>query len=253
MNYNQFIGETIERRKDILDIDKFKFLAGKQSEISTKDRTIRSYITTEDPDRAKDIVRSAGLEIVNYKKNPVVLADHNASKPIGKNIQISIKQKDDGVYGVLALTEFAPTVFAMERFWLHKNGYLNAWSIAILCKEWVVMENEGWDIKKAELYEYSSVPIPANPEALDVEKLLISDGISREGKLSFLKQASISRYIELLEEDNAEAYKKIDNLKEIIQKIEHEKIISKSKGAGYAGAPLAIKDIEYIFGNIIKK
>jgi len=102
----------------------------------------------------------------NYLKNPVVLFGHAwYDLPIGKCISIELAKS-----GLKATVEFvskeispvAETVYQMC-----KNGFLNATSVGFRAIKSVYdSDRHGYDIEEAELYEFSIVPIPANPNAL---------------------------------------------------------------------------------------
>ena len=112
----------------------------------------------------------------NFNKNPVVLWAHKYDiPPIGK----ALWTKEDAG-GILSKVKFANTPFAQEIFQLYKEGFLKAFSVGFLPKDYVDGDGE----KKAsrtytnwELLEYSAVPVPANPEALS---LAIQRGILKD-------------------------------------------------------------------------
>jgi len=132
---------------------------------------LRHVISDETIDRHGDIVRASGWDLTNYKKNPVILLGHNhRGLPIGKSIRIikRIKEKQlvsVGEYPSAELHEEANTVFRLA-----VSGYINSVSVGFMPKEWEPIDEEhpwdGYDIKKQELWEYSIVPVPANPNAL---------------------------------------------------------------------------------------
>ena len=167
----------------ILEVE-HKAYVGELKEVDEKERTITAFISTESLDRQGDIMRASGAQLAAYKKNPVVLWAHNyTTPPIGKNLWIK-KVKDKP--GLIAKTQFADTEFADEIFRLYQGKFLNAWSVGFLPLESKALENEnggsGRDIAKWELLEYSAVPVPANPEALQlaVQKGIIGETLAKE-------------------------------------------------------------------------
>jgi len=99
-----------------------------EQKISTNDEemSIVHYITTEGSDRYGDIVRADGMDDKAYSKNPIVLYGHDYNSfPIGKSLWRK-KYIANGVSGILAKTQFAPTEDGKEVYQLWKNGYLNA-------------------------------------------------------------------------------------------------------------------------------
>jgi len=133
------------------------------------DLTITHYISTTTPDRYGDIVNPAGMDASNYTKNPVVLFGHRSNAlVIGKNINLEIKDN-----GVSAVTKFADTDQGREIYKLNRDGFLNAWSIGFIPRKEVQKQDEASGkvynhIEEWELLEYSSVPIPANPDCLNL-------------------------------------------------------------------------------------
>jgi HK97 family phage prohead protease len=160
--------------------------------IDEKENTLTAYISTDVVDRMKEILDPTGIDVSNYRKNPVVLWAHNYDQPpIGKALWI----KRDG-NGILSKVKFASTEFAQEIFQLYKDGFLKAFSVGFIPteSEWQKYDNDidkndpkkpRRIFKKWELLEYSAVPVPANPEAL---ALAIQKGI--------LKTDSIKESIE---------------------------------------------------------
>lgn len=161
------------------------------SEVNEEEMTIIHYISTPTPDRFGDIVEQAGMDDTKFKSNPVVLFGHRSRElPIGK----SRWAKADSV-GVLAQTAFdKDSEFAREIFRLNKEGILNAWSIGFIPLEYSYLKEGGMLIKKWELLEYSSVPIPANPDALNLMMKeckvdMVRDMINDENKMMRLELA----------------------------------------------------------------
>lgn len=130
---------------------------GKIKSIDLENKIVEVVASTEIIDRQGERILQSGWELENYLKNPVVLWAHKYSElPIGKALKVWV---EDGK--LKAKIQFANHKFANEIWELVKEKYLRAVSVGFR-----VLEDEGKDIKKAELYEISFVPVPANPEAL---------------------------------------------------------------------------------------
>lgn len=156
--------------------------------VDEEKREVTSVISTETEDRDKDIIEVRGWDLKNYKKNPVVLWGHNYSRPpIARTIKIikdSVKKEliatrqypEEGIY------PFADTVFNLV-----SGGFQRTVSVGFKPTKWIrrdqLPENHphfvegnpdayysdtGVLFQKQELLEYSDVPIPANPEALNL-------------------------------------------------------------------------------------
>jgi HK97 family phage prohead protease len=130
--------------------------------------TIRSVITTTDPDRAGDVIVPTGLRNRReYLRNPIVLWAHdNKQPPIGTCVRLEV-QPDR----IIAETKFvADNPFAADLFRLYAQGVLRGWSIGFVPRKAharrAPMGRKGLYIEEWDLLEYSAVPVPENPAAL---------------------------------------------------------------------------------------
>ena len=127
--------------------------------------TYRFTISTDSADRDNDIVKMDGMDVVNYRKNPVVFYAHEyRALPIGTStlkinkhtIEADLTFVGEDIY------PFAETVRRMV-----DAGVLRAASIGFKPKSGEYNhERKGVDIYEAELLEWSVVPVPANAECL---------------------------------------------------------------------------------------
>ncbi len=139
--------------------------------------TATAIITTPTPDRSQDVVHPEGIQLDNYRKNPVVFYDHGFSGimlPIGKsedpegNLTLVVKPE-----GIEATTYFAQSLCeACQVFALIEEGIVKSTSIGFMPLDATPRthspngERLGLDITLWELLEYSWVGIPDNPEAV---------------------------------------------------------------------------------------
>lgn len=165
-----------------------KGISPEDTKINKGERSTVDYITTKVVDRDGDIVVPKGAVLDHYRKNPVVLFAHNYSQlPIGKSLWIKADEK-----GLIAKTQYAKHQKAEEVYQYRKDGFPMAKSIGFIPLS--VIHREDFadadlksmdltedDIKGADriypewlMLEYSDVPVPSNPEAL---QLAISKGI----------------------------------------------------------------------------
>lgn len=142
--------------------------------------TIRGMASTKDTDRVGDIMApecwtKGGLD--DYKKNPMILFNHNYDKPIGKATEFNIT--DDGLEITANISKADPYVAK-----LIEDGVLSAFSVGFRAKEAdYISETGGLLIKDAELFEVSVVSVPANQSALfDVVKSFTPDQFSQYKK-----------------------------------------------------------------------
>jgi HK97 family phage prohead protease len=140
-------------------------------------RVLRFTISTDSVDREQDRIALAGWDLANFKRNPVVLWGHDASRlPIGRAFDVAIEG------GALkASVEFIPDdtpeggQFAESVYRLARGGFIAATSVGFRPTKWDYTRDAsrgaddwfpGIDFEEQELVELSIVTVPANPEAL---------------------------------------------------------------------------------------
>jgi len=196
-------------RKALLVIQKAKDLG---------EGIIEAVVASESEDRHGEILELKGLDTSKYMKNPVVLWAHDYSQPpIGKTL--TLKKKDGKL---IAKVKFAidEDSFAHKIYKLYKGGYMKAFSIGFLPKE--IDDNR---YTKAEMIEHSSVPIPANSEAL---ALAISKGIITKKDISKLN-AERQEGFEMSDEKDIVQEEKDEKLVEVETPVEEQPIEEEPK------------------------
>jgi len=188
--------------KDLKNQKIFKNFAAIETKVADSEpRTLVVKISTPTPDRSKDTVQPSGMLADNFLKNPVVMFAHNyTDMPIAKctglkmqdtGILATVQFPDEGVY------DKADTVYQM-----YKQGFLNAWSIGFMPLDYEENEQGGYNFKSWELFEFSSVPVPDNPEALTVMR---SKGINVDAVLEKTVETTEEKETEIVEEKAEEA------------------------------------------------
>lgn len=155
--------EVKEKMSEILSSDESKELIA-STKAAEDSGTFEVVISTSDVDRQGESIDQAGIDLTNYKNNPVVLWGHDYySLPIG------ICESVELVNGrLVAKGRFAPEAanpFAQQVRKLYDAGIIRATSVGF-----IVHEMEGHIITKSELLEFSFVPVPANPYALSLSQ-----------------------------------------------------------------------------------
>ncbi len=134
--------------------------------IDRKNKTVTFVASTGSTDRMGDIIEQDGILLKNYRKNPVHLFAHDSR---GLPIGIGPKIRVDG-NKLIQQVKYVPTKgfdFPQVVFELIEAGVLRGISIGFLPIEFTFIEGgSGRRFTKIELLETSTVPIPANPEAL---------------------------------------------------------------------------------------
>lgn len=122
---------------------------------------ITGYASTKDTDRVGDIIppdawSKGGLN--NFKKNPIILFNHNYDQPIGRATEIEIDER--GLKLTAIINKKVP------QYDLIKDGILSTFSVGFLVKDADYDKNtDGFIIKDAELLETSVVSVPCNQDA----------------------------------------------------------------------------------------
>ncbi len=149
---------------------KHKFLPGAIVEDATLGaRQIRVIVSTPTPDRVKDVLEPGGVDVSAYRANPIVLADHDRTSPIGT---AEIEIKSDRVEAVVTFAPAGASSKADEYCALAKAGVLNTVSPGFIEKEAAPIKGGGVHITRWELLELSLVTVPCNAEATVIERQL---------------------------------------------------------------------------------
>lgn len=149
---------------------------------------ISGYANTVSKDRYGDVIPSSAwneLALANYRKNPIILAYHNHSAPVG----VATELMPDAMG--LKITAKISTA-AKEVYQLVKEGVLRCFSVGFIVKDAEYDQvTDIFVIKELELLEVSVVSVPANQDSVfDLAKAFDSPEELAEFKKSFIKQAS---------------------------------------------------------------
>lgn len=150
----------------------------KASELTTVGPGEYEYVASDEtPDRYGDIIRVAGWELTNYKRNPIVLFQHQATNPVGIASKVWVEGTKLMVRIKLASEGTSPFIDTLRK--LLDQKIVRAVSVGFQpTKEPVYMrdpENDrvtGMEFVGQELLENSLVSVPANPNALSLAKSL---------------------------------------------------------------------------------
>jgi HK97 family phage prohead protease len=145
-------------------IDKLLYLSSKfTTGIETDDSLyIEGYASTVDRDRQGDIIpmKAWNEGLINYLKNPIILAYHNHQMPIGKMVEHKVT--DLGLWIRAQIPQEVGDVYK-----LIKKGILSAFSVGFKVRDADYdSASESFLIKELELHEISVVSIPANQNTL---------------------------------------------------------------------------------------
>jgi len=147
--------------------------------------TIEGYANTTEKDRVGDIVAKeawtkGGLD--NYMLNPIVLAYHDHSKPVGSVTDYNITDK--GLRVVAKIYKSAGNVYDFV-----KDGILRTFSIGFRVKDADYdSASDIFVIKDLELFEISVVSVPANASStFSIRKSFENEDSFKQFKNEFIK------------------------------------------------------------------
>ncbi len=152
--------------------------ASKTTAIDRKKMELEAVVSAESVDSYNDIIRAPGWDFARWLRNPVVMFAHSYySLPVAQGLSIDVSGTEvisrmrfwngDGLWG-----DFAREVFDQ---YAAEPPFMRGFSVGFLPIEWDwitevdddgVKHYIGIEWKRQELLEYSSVPIPANRDAL---------------------------------------------------------------------------------------
>ena len=119
-------------------------------------------VQTEDLNRNGVIIYTDGLNVSNFKNNPIMLLNHNKDKVIGtwKDLKFSDKT-------IIATPVFAQNDLGKETKTLYTDKIIKSSSIGVAVEDGYY-KNEVLHITKSDLAEISLVSVPANPNTLQL-------------------------------------------------------------------------------------
>lgn len=129
-----------------------------------EDIIIEGMANTTSVDRAGDLIpRSAwekATQLTNYRKNPIVLAYHNHSMPIG--IVEELEVRDEGLFVKARISNTIPAVYNAV-----KKNILKAFSIGFRLNEWEYKPDlDIFLMTDIEMTELSVVSVPCNQDSM---------------------------------------------------------------------------------------
>jgi len=125
--------------------------------------TIKGYANTVSKDRTGDVIvkeawTKGGMD--DYLKNPIILAFHDYSRPVGTTVDYNVTDK--GLEIVAEISKAAGEVYN-----LIKDGVLKTFSVGFSIKDAdYEKEDDTFYIKDLSLYEISVVSVPANQDSV---------------------------------------------------------------------------------------
>lgn len=154
-------------------------------DVDTEKREVVAKVSVGDVDRHRTLIESRGINLDNFRRNPVVLFEHGkdpnrGALPIGKCAWIRPDTVGNG--RLLAKTRFAKDDFSQMLLEFYRDGTMRGWSIMILPKEASPPSREEIRARpelancelvyrESDLGEYSAVSVPSCASALSLSEL----------------------------------------------------------------------------------
>lgn len=213
-------------------------------------------LTSETIDRDGDIIQISGLDYKNYLKNPVVFADHETNRHAIGNV-LKIEKKGKKLIGYVHFHELDEESQLYKRYVdakVYRAGSIGfrVYPDSVRRRATTPEEKASsgrstvFEIQKAELYEFSIVKIPANPEAVlaksfqdikqelvDKERaakkdglLLIGDNLMEDLTIEQIKEYYEKRGAVLSKANRKKLENARDNIQAVLGQEEDEKAIN---------------------------
>jgi HK97 family phage prohead protease/HK97 family phage major capsid protein len=192
------------------------FIKSTATDGKTTSITIEGYASTTDIDRQGDVVPVSVWEkgIQNYLKNPVILAYHDHSEPVGRMVEHRIDGK--GLWIKARISSAANEVFNLV-----KDGVLTAFSIGfrIVDAEYNSAA-ELFVVKELELHEISVVSVPANQNTLfSLSKAFDTAEEFKSFKMQFATPSDSAKGLEASGDAKSDNTKELEMTPEELQKM----------------------------------
>jgi HK97 family phage prohead protease/HK97 family phage major capsid protein len=176
--------------------------------VGEEELTITGLANAQTVDRVGDIIvedayKKGGLD--NYLKNPIILFNHDYSKPIGKATDISV-----GPSGLTITAKISKA--AGDVYHLIKDEIIKAFSVGFMIKDADYdAQTDILKITDIELYEVSAVAVPANADSIfNISKQL--NDCKEQYKKQFAQSADDNSASAQIEEKNMDKLQELQDL-----------------------------------------
>jgi hypothetical protein len=135
-------------------------------------------LSTAREDRHGDTIDPKGWDLADYKTNPVVLWAHDQrNPPVAKGTNTKYDKELEALVSTALFTPKDLYPFGYMICEMYRKGFMNAVSVGFMPLKWSFNEarqnrwgGAGIDFEEQSLLEYSCVPVPSNPDALQQAK-----------------------------------------------------------------------------------
>lgn len=196
---------------------------------------IEGYANTTTIDRSGDVIPKTAWAsaLENYLKNPIILAHHDHSKPIGKMVDHRVEDK--GLWIKARISAAAEDIFS-----LIKDGVLTAFSVGFIVKDAVYDSvTDLFIIKELELLEVSVVSVPCNQDStFSLSKAFDNAEDYSKFKSQFAQKAESAKELDKSVEQKSDKTNKEWNM----DPKELEQLLAKTAAEAAAAATKALEE-----------
>jgi len=186
-----------------------------------KDNEIEIVGSTSASDRDGEVIEPKGINLKAYKKNPIILPQHNYGRPaIGKATKVRVV--DNKLVFKIQFPEDGVNPEADVYRKLYKSGFMTASSIGFIPTKWVDGDGKKtpWrTFTKSELLELSLVSVPANSEALVTARGFVEKGVISEQELEIISKDALPKVEEIKEEKDISLETGFATTDEVVQRL----------------------------------
>lgn len=192
-----------------------------------KTNQMEIYFTQLAVDRDSEVVLPQGIDLENFKKNPILVDSHDwywgFESIIGRALPETLLASSKDLTGVIEFDVADPKAKTIAG--KYERGYANAFSIGFIGREYgepILEGQKGRTIVKCELLEISAVTVPSNPHATG-KSFRLGEFYEMRKKVgeNELENAYKSGEVDtlLLEIEELRIQKELDNLYKILNSI----------------------------------
>jgi HK97 family phage prohead protease len=149
-------------RDDFDEAENARQVVAGRSSAGARDRS------TSSADRVGDVIVQDGIDLTQYRKNPVVLWGHDHDRPIARCVDIAVAGGK-----LMATAQFPPAGADSDSDRVYgkiRAGIVNSVSVGFIPKEFEPVDRRdpgsGYRFTKSELLEFSFVAVPMNADAV---------------------------------------------------------------------------------------
>lgn len=155
-------------------------------------------------DRGMDLIKMDAWSLDNFKKNPMMLFNHDMSKPVGK--WDVIEPREEGLYVEGTLSKSKDPMVSYVRDMV-SEGIINSLSVGFNCNDAESIDSVN-HIKSAELFEVSLVAIPMNQDSqFELSQKAFKKMSYKDARAQVLETKgakSVARILDAMEQNGSE-------------------------------------------------